>query len=89
MKNGHVKIPVERYEELREFERNSKEADDKVKEISLDLIRFVMNIANSYTHPDDKIHEAADNAGFKIRYEKNGVVSNIGKKGPKEYKITV
>lgn len=87
MEKGYVRIPIERYEELRDFERSAKEADDKVKEILHDLVRFVMNISNSYTHTDDKIHEAADNAGFKIRYEKNSVISVIGKKGPKEYKI--
>jgi len=87
MANGHVKIPVERYEELREFERNSKEMDDKDRETIIHLIKFVMNIANSYTHSDDKIHEAADKSGFRIRYEKNNLITSIGKTGIKEYVI--
>jgi len=87
MENGHVKIPIELYDKFKELERNAKANEDKVQETIVDLIKFVMNIANSYTHSDDKIHQAADDAGFKIKYERHNVITNIGSKGTKLYKF--
>jgi len=78
-----------KYQKLADDEslRLMKEMDDKDKETIIHLIKFVMNIANSYTHSDDKIHEAADKSGFRIRYEKNNLITSIGKTGIKEYVI--
>jgi len=96
MEKGHVKIPIELYDKLKEIEKKQNLHEDElraikdssaaeVKEAYSDICRFVLEIQKDIS--PTRIHEAADRIGFKLVVDINGQRSTIGDRGQREYKI--
>jgi len=93
MENGHVKIPIELYDKLKDLERSAEDLNSMVNAPIQDLINFIIEFDKASPIKDKLIHDVADKCGFKIIYTKKrekdmDLVLIIGTTGTKIYKLS-